>query len=203
MTGATSATATIAAIAAVGSAGLGAVGAIEQGKAASASAGYNAEVAANNAKIATQNASLAGAQGEQQVAKAGAETRAKVGATLTAQGASGIDVGSGSAVDIRESESKLGMLSALNVRSQAAQQAYGYQTQSAAFTGQQGLDVSQQKSAQTAGDITAGADILGGIGKASQFTSFMSGGDPTAGITGSNYYAGSTANAQFGTDPQA
>lgn len=175
--------ATLAIAATVGSTAVSALGSIQQGNAASASAGYNAQVASNNAKIATQNAQLVGAQGEQAVGAAGAETRAKVGATVAGQGASGIDVNTGSAVDVRESEAKLGMLSALNIRSQAAQKAYGFQTEAAADVGQENLDKSQQSYDKTAGYVGAATDILGGAGKAAAFSNFLSAGDPTSGIT--------------------
>lgn len=149
------------------------LGALQQSKAASASAGYNAEVAANNAKIATQNSQFAGAEGEQNVAASAAKTRAAVGATIANQGASGIDVNSGSALDTRESEAKLGMLNTLNIRSQAARQAYGYSTEATAFTGQQALQKLQQSSDQTGGYLNAGSTVLGGIGKASQYTNWL------------------------------
>jgi hypothetical protein len=163
---------------------VGGVGSIMQGQAASAAAGYNAQVAANNAKISTQNAQFAGAEGEQNVAAATAKTRAQVGATVASQGASGVDVNSGSAVDTRESEAKLGMLNALNIRSQAARQAYGFETQSAAFTGQQSLAKAEASNDTTAGYLNAGATVLGGTGKAAQYSNFLNKGDPTAGITG-------------------
>ena len=70
--------------------------------------------------MATQNAQFAGAEGEQQTAAEGAKTKAAVGATLANEGASGIDVDSGSNVDVRESEAKIGMLNALTIRSNAA-----------------------------------------------------------------------------------
>jgi len=171
-------------------AGLSAVGSIEQGKAASAAAGYNAQVASNNAQIATQNAQMAGGEGEQNVAAAQSKTRAQIGATLANQGASGVNIGSGSDVDTRVSESKLGMLNALNVRSEAARTAYGYQTQTASDTGQAALNRSQASSDQTAGYINAGSTILGGVGKAGQFTpsgSGGSGGTPNATPAFNNY----------------
>ena len=168
----------LAAAATVGSAVIGGVGAYQQGQAASAAAGYNAQVAENNAKIATQNANLAGATGEANVGAAGAKTRAGVGATIASQGAAGIDVNSGSAVDTRESESKIGMLNALNIRSQAAQSAYGFQTQSASDTGQAALDRSQASSENTASYINAGSTVLGGIGKAAAFSDWLNSSGP-------------------------
>lgn len=157
----------------IGSSVVSGIGAISQGNAAAASAGYNAQVAANNAKIATQNAQFAAAEGEQNTAAMSAKTRAIVGATLANQGASGIDINSDSSINVRESEAKLGMLDALNVRSEAARKAYGFQTESAAFKGQQGLYKSEQGFDRTAGYLDAFSSVLGGVGKSSQYNNWL------------------------------
>lgn len=163
----------IATAASLGSAAIGGLGAIGQGRAAAASAGYNAKVAAQNAQIATQNSQFAGAAGEQEVGAAGAQTKARVAATEANQTGSGIDINTGSAVDVRESEAKLGMLNALTIRSNVAKQAYGFQIGAASDTGQAALDRSQQQSATTGGYLNAGATVLGGIGSAAKYTSFL------------------------------
>lgn len=152
---------------------LGGLGAIQSSRAASASAGYNAQVAANNAQIATQNANFAGAEGERNVEASQAKTRAALASTLATQGASGVDVNSGSSVDVRASEAKLGMLNSLNIRSEAAKQAYGFQSQSANYTGQSALDKSQKVSDEIGGYLNAGSTILGGIGKASKYENWL------------------------------
>lgn len=166
----------IATAATIGSSAISALGAISQSRASAASAGYNAKVAQQNAEIATKNAQFTGAEGEQNVGAAGAATKAKIAATLANEAGSGVNINSGSAVDVRESEAKLGMLNALNVRSQAARQAYGYQTQSASDTGQAALLRKQQSADQEAGYINAGATVLGGVGKASQYTNWLQNG---------------------------
>lgn len=185
MSGITSATlATAASYATIGSAVIGGIGAISQGQAASASANYNAQVAANNAKIAQQNATWAAQQGETQAATQEAKTRATVGAEKAAQAASGIDVNSGSAVDVRSSAAALGELNALTVRSNAARQAYGYQTQAASDTGQAALDKSQASSASEAGFLNAGTTVLGGLGSAaSDYGKYLATSSPASSLT--------------------
>lgn len=173
---------TIALAATIGSTVISGIGAIQQGNAASAAAGYNAKIAAQNAQIAQQNARYTAAEGEQNVAAAGAETRAKVAAITANQGASGVDINSDSSVGVRESEAKLGMLKSLNLRSQAVRQAYGYETQSANDLAQAKLDKMQGKSAKTAGYLDAGASILGGVGKTADY---LKQGDPV-GLTGNS-----------------
>jgi hypothetical protein len=167
---------TVATAATIGSSAISALGSIQQSRAAAASAGYNAKVAANNAQIQTQNAQFAGAEGEQNTAAAGAKTKAAIGATLANEAGSGIDINSGSNVNVRESEAKLGMLNALNIRSEAARTAYGYTTQSASDIGQSQLYRSQQVSAQTGGYLTAGADVLSGAGNAAKYTNWLNNG---------------------------
>ena len=174
---------TIGTVASLGAAGIGALGSIEQSKASAASAGYNAQVAQQNAQIATQNASFAGSQGQQEVAASGAQTKARIAATLANQGASGVDVNTGSDVNVRESEAKLGMLNALTIRSNAAKSAYGYQTQSVSDTGQAALLKSQQGSDILGGYLSGASNVLGGIGSAAKFSTYLSVTDPT-GLSG-------------------
>lgn len=156
---------TAALVATIGSTAMSAVGAIQQGNAASAAAGYNAKVAAQNAELARQNAAFAGAQGEQNVAAVGAENKARLAAIEAQQAASGVDVGSGSFSQVRQSASKLGMLNALNIRSEAARRAYGFQTEATNYDAQSRLSKSQAKSAKIGGYLSAGGAILGGVGK--------------------------------------
>jgi len=162
----------------IGGAALNGLGAIQQGQAASAAAGYNAKIAEQNAEVATRNAKYAAAQGEQNIASAGAEARAKIGATLVNQGASGIDINSGSAVDTRESEAKLGMLNALNIRSSAVRHAYGFETQAVDALASANLAKMEKSSTKTSGYINAGSTILGGLGTAAKYSNFLSRNDP-------------------------
>lgn len=175
--------ASLAIAATVGSSAIQGIGAIQQSQASAAAAGYNAKVAGMNAQIATQNANLTGAEGEQNVGAAELKTKAQVGGITANQGASGEEVNTGSAVNVRESAAQEGMLNALNVRSQAARAAYGYQTQAAGDVAQAGLYRSEQSADKTAGFINAGADILGGAGKAVMFSNYLNSSDPTSGLT--------------------
>ena len=148
------------------SAGTAAYGAYSQGQAQEASAKYNAQVAANNAVIAQQQAVRAAQAGEAQAEVTQQKTRAKLGGIVTSEAAGNIDVNSGSSLDVQSSAKQLGELDALTVRSNAAQTAYGYETQSAADTAQSQLDKSQASNSATAGDIGAGGSILGGVSSA-------------------------------------
>lgn len=158
----------------VGSAIFGAIGAVRQGDAAAGAANYNAQEAANNAKIATQNADWAGAEGEAKVEQQQLKTRSEAGALKANEAAGGIDVNSGSPVDVRSSAAELGELNAITIRSDAARQAYGFQTESASDTGQSELDKSQASNDKTAGYINAASTLLAGAAKADEYGNLMS-----------------------------
>lgn len=165
--------ATVATVASLGGTAISALGTLGQSRANAAAAGYNAKIAAQNAQIQTQNANFTAAQGEQNVGAAGAKTRADVAAITANEGASGIDVNTGSPVSVRESEAKLGMLNALNIRSQAARQAYGYETGAIQQTAQSTLDRKQQTYDTEGGYLNAGATVLGGVGTAAKYVNYL------------------------------
>lgn len=167
----------------VASTAISAFGKIQEGKAAQQSANYNAQVAANNATIATQNASLRMAQGNAAVEQEQMKNRAKIGAITANQGASGVDINSPSFTDVRSSAAETGMLNAINIRSNAAREAYGYQVDSSNATAQSQLDRAQGKQAKAASYIGAGSTILGGASKAY---------DGYSGLTGSKGLSGGT-----------
>lgn len=166
--------ASLALAAVIGSAVVGGAGAIQQGQAAKSAADYNAQVAQNNAKIATQNATWAAQEGEANAGEQGAKTKATVAATLASEGASGVDVNSGSFQNVRSSETELGMLDALTIRSNAARTAYGYETQATGDIAQSQLDKAQGQNSELSSYVNAGSTVLGGVGNAaSKYTDFL------------------------------
>lgn len=166
------------------SAGVGILGAIKgaqganyQAQAEANSATYNSEVAANNAKISTQNAAFAAAEGNSKVEAQQQKTRAQVGAITANQGASGVDVNSGSAPDVRSSARETGELSAINIRADAARQAYGFQNEAAGYTATSGLDTAQAQNDITAGQLNSSTALTSGLSNVgSNFGKFVQGG---------------------------
>lgn len=154
-------------IGAVGT-GLSALGSITSGQAASKSAKYNAAVAANNAQTAQNNATLAGQEGAANANIEQQKTRANVGEIKAAQAANGVNVNKGSAVDVQSSAAELGELNAINIRSNAARSAYGYQTQAASDKAQSELDKQEASFDSTAGLEKAGTTLLGNSTEGSQ-----------------------------------
>lgn len=186
----------------VAGAGVGAYGAIKQGEATSAADKYNAQIAANNAQIATQSANYAGAAGTAQAEQAGLQSRAKLGAIVANEGASGVDINSGSNLQVQSSARELGELNAITIRSNAARTAYGYQVQGANDTAQSQLDTFAANNATTAGDIGAGSSVLGGLGSAaSNYAKFtMNGGG--SGLNSGTAYNNMSPAGQVAQDVQ-
>lgn len=138
------------------------VGQQQAGQASANAARYQAQVADNNAILAQQKAQQETAAGEQRAANEALKTRAQVGAIKAAQGASGVDVNDGSAVDVRSSAAELGQLNALTTRANAENQAYGYQTAATSYEAQADLDRSRASSAISGANAGAWGSLLSG-----------------------------------------
>lgn len=134
-----------------------------QGEAAANQSKYQSAVAANNAIVSRRNADMAAREGNAAVEAKQMENRAKIGAITAAQGASGVDLNYGSAVDVRSSAAQTGQLSAINIRSQAIRKAYGYQNEASDFDTQSKLYTQQAKNDKTAGTMNATTTLLGGL----------------------------------------
>ena len=119
---------------ALAGAGASAVGTLEAGS-------YQGEVASNNAKIATQNAAYAREAGQEQAAIASRKGAAQGAALKTGLAANGVDVNSGSAVDVEAGARETSKLDAETVLNNAELQAYGYTTQATNFKAQAKQDV--------------------------------------------------------------
>lgn len=146
----------------VGGSFLGAAGAWNAGAASAAADNYRAQIALNNQQIAKQNAAWQTQAGEAQVAEAGMKTRATVGAEKAAQAAGGVDVTSGSAVDVRSSSAALGELNALTIRSNTSRQVYGSEIEAQSQGEQATLDKLAAKNDSFAGLLGVTKSLLGG-----------------------------------------
>lgn len=92
-------------------------------------ADYQAGVAKVNQDIALQNASYSRDVGETDASISGMQTRSQVSQAKATQGASGLDVNVGSAVNVRESMVEIGEYNQSIIRANAAKQAYGYEVE--------------------------------------------------------------------------
>ncbi len=97
---------------------------------------YQAQVARNNAKIATQNAEYERVVGQDRAAISSMKGAQKSGAVKAAQSANGVDVNSGSAVDVQAGEREADTLDTETILNDSELAAYGYTTQAKNFEGQ-------------------------------------------------------------------
>lgn len=130
------------------SAGAAVYGGIQQSNMAS----YQAQVAENNAAIAESNAQRALQKGQIEAQEQDALTMQTLGEQETIQGASGLSLGSKSAVLTRKSARELGRLDALRVIHGAEMEAYNKRIQAADL-----------RSSADASRAEGGAALIGGF----------------------------------------
>lgn len=148
-------------------AGVGAIGSLSAGNAQSQMYQYQAGVAQQNQQIAQQNAEFSLVTGEQQALTSGQGTRATTGAIRSAQAASGFNINAGTAPDVPAGEHLIGEEAQTQIRSNAAQAAYGYDVSATQYQNQAAIDKFQASQAKTAGAIGAISSIIGGAGSVS------------------------------------
>lgn len=137
-----------------------AAGAIQQGQAQKRQANYQAAVERNNAQIAgwqAEDATKRGAIEEQRQRLATAKLR---GSQRAGMASNGIEISSGSPLDVLMDTAQLGELDALTIRSNAEREAYGLRTQQSNLTAQSGLTRMAGRDAQQASYISAGSTLL-------------------------------------------
>lgn len=122
---------------------------------------YQSGVAQINKEISKQNADWAYAVGERQAVQYGITAAQRMGAIKAGQSASGVDVNSGSAVDVRKSQKFIDDLSMGEIRTNAAKTAYDYQVQATSFDNQAKLYNMAAKNSAKAGEIAQMATFIG------------------------------------------
>jgi|SRR5215472_902504 len=141
-----------------------AMGAMQQANAQAAQANYQAQVAAQQKIIADQQASYETAKGETQAQQQGLEAKAKVGAVVAQEGASGLDVASGSPAAVKDSAFRLGTYNEQLVRADAERRAYDYKIQGWTAEQQSKLYSMEAESAKSGGQLAAIGSLLGSAG---------------------------------------
>ena len=141
-------------------AGVSAVGAVVGGISQANNASYQAQVASNNAAIANNNAKMAMEAGNAQAQAKSLQGAAKGGEIKAAQAANGVDVNTGSNVDVQASQREASNLDTQTVEHNAALQAYGYRTQATSFQAQAGLDTAEADQAIPGAVIGASGGLL-------------------------------------------
>jgi hypothetical protein len=90
-----------------------------------------------------------------------------VGQQLVTQASNGLDVNSGSNVDVRQSAIDLGHLDTLTIINNAAKKAVGYKNQAGQFTAESQLNKMSAANAETEGEINVAKSLIGGASSVS------------------------------------
>jgi hypothetical protein len=155
-----------------------AYGAYSQGQAASASASYQSQVAANNAVLAQVNADSARRDASFTRDQANAEqrnqirkTRAMIGAQITGAASHGLLVSEGTPAEMRQDTAELGAEGAANIREAGNRRAaafdmraFDYEQSGRTQTAQSGLYAGQASSSALGGILGAGGTLLTAAG---------------------------------------
>lgn len=130
---------------------ISAYGAIRSGQAQSAAAKYNSQVAQQNAQATQQQGEAAAEQQRQDAMR-------KLGLMQANYGASGVDPGSGSPMDVFADSVQKSTLDNLTTK-------YNYQMRALGYQNSATLDSYQSDQASTAGYLNATGTLLGGAAK--------------------------------------
>lgn len=161
---------TLGTIAIIGSAGSAVTGAIGAGQSASASAAsyrYKSGLALMNQRINKQNAAWAREAGDINAEISGVKSRQEIGATKARQGASGLDVNTGTAAQVRADQGAVAKFDQDMIRYDASKTAYGYEAKAAADEAESRMMNAAARSAEKAGKLSIFSSILGGAASVS------------------------------------
>lgn len=144
-----------------------------QGAGVQQQAEANAEASMYKAAVAQINAKMVRQQAQNDVFAQQLKTKSIIGQQKAIQGASGVDVNTGSPVDVRASAAQMGMLDAITILENAERKAYGYETQAK-------LDTMTAENYKKAGDIgLLGSALAGATSVGDKWLKFQ-----TAGVFG-------------------
>lgn len=156
------------AAAAIASTAIGAGSSIIGGIAAQGQANYEAGIASNNAIYAQRAATQAQAAGDKAYVQQQQGLAQAKGQQIAAMAANGVDLSSGSALDVQKDTSVLGAADGQNVRDQTAQRVQGYQIDASNYTAEAAADRSKGQGALIGGVLGGASTLLGGIGSFSK-----------------------------------
>lgn len=139
-------------------------GQMQASAAASNAAKYNAEVAAQNQTIANTEAAQATAAGQVEAQQKANATNEMVGRQKAELAANGVDVNTGSAVDLESDTKAAGQLDQLTIQNNAARTAAGFTNQGISYADQAQLDQANSENTLAVGELGAASTALKGGG---------------------------------------
>lgn len=145
------------------STGMGVYSSIQQGKAQSAQARYQADVTRQNQELAEQQASAERREGYENMITRRQETAKLIGRQRAAAGASGAAVDVGSNLDLQADTAAMGEMDAINAYNQGLDSGYNHEIQAHNYGQQARAYDAQAGSAKRAGYLNAASAAIGGI----------------------------------------
>lgn len=152
---------------AVGGTLLNMTGARASSDAQAQAANYQAAVARNNQVIAQQYADRSITAGMSKAELQDYKTRQMLGTAKATQAASGVDVNSGSPLDVRRSIAEVGELDKETIMFNAQNEAFGYKVRAAGFGADADLGKMKADAAVTAGDYAVASSLISGASSVS------------------------------------
>lgn len=179
-------------IASGASMGLSAVGTLTkmfggnaEAEAAAKAHSFKAGMARQNARILRQNADWTMETGERNARISGLTTGFQIGKQKVVQAASGFDINSGTAEEVRESQRKAGMEDQSQIRLESGRKALGFRNAAAGTEAEAAMEDYAAENARKAGKVSMLSTLLGGATSvAEKWTKFGKiGGPASSGIT--------------------
>lgn len=144
--------------------GLSAASASSQGKSQSAMYGYQSQISRINEQIAKDNASHAFVEGSIQRQQYGQKSAAQQAAIVTAQSGSGLDINSGTAAAVQDSQRQIGLMDQNQISANTGRKAQGYLIDAAKSGAQAANYDAASANARKAGNLGVMSSIIGTAG---------------------------------------
>lgn len=123
-------------------------------------ASYSSSMLGVNASLARKQAEDAVSRGESSAMRAKVAARSMVGSQRAALAAQGIDIGSGSALDVQTNTAALAEIDIMTIRNNAAREAWGFNVQAADYGAKASLTKMAGKNKARTTLLTGGATAL-------------------------------------------
>ena len=137
-----------------------------------------------NSQVAEQNSALAREHGEAEAQKYGIGARERMGQIKASQASSGLDVNSGSAIQVQKSQQLVSDMDLDQIRANAAKTAYNFDVEAVQDKNQGQLYFMSGSNAAKAGAINATSSIISGAGSVASKWLQASQGGTFAGVGG-------------------
>lgn len=141
---------------------MGMAGSISGGNSQKALAEYEAQVAHNNAEIASKNEAKAYKAGAMEAQQQRTKMATLLGSQRAGYGASGVDVNTGSAREVQRSSQSLGYQDLLTIRENTRARANAFRQQGTDYLNRANMALMGGSNAQMAGMMGAGTSFLDG-----------------------------------------